>query len=169
MPQPVVAALFATGFAAGALSATGAGYLADRFGRKKACLAYCVLYSASCALTMINSHATLFTGRALGGVSATLLYSVFESWMVAEASSQDNNQRMIQDTLASSAAINAVVAIASGFASEVLVTLVGSKRAPFAGSIACLACAASVISVHWVSASWGGNKAVLCSRGWWLT
>ncbi|GAB7365734.1 hypothetical protein MBLNU230_g7071t1 [Neophaeotheca triangularis] len=150
LPESTVAALFATGFASGAISATGIGYLADRFGRKKACLGYCFLYALSCALTMVNSQTTLFAGRVLGGVSTTLLYSAFEAWMVAEASSRENSHEMIQDTLASAATINAVVAIVSGFASEASATLFSSKRAPFAGSIACLMVAGFIIAARWV-------------------
>lgn len=148
-----MAALFATGFGTGALSATGIGYLADRFGRKKACLAYCILYTLSSALTMVNNRFALFLGRALGGVSTTLLYSAFETWMVAKASMQANSQASIQSTLNSAASINAVVAICAGFVSEVLAFVFGSKRAPFAGSIICLILAASLISAHWVSMS----------------
>lgn len=153
LSQSLVAALFATGFGSGALSATGIGYLADRFGRKKACLAYCVLYILSSALTMFHNHFALFAGRVLGGVSTTLLYSVFETWMVAKASTQENSNASIQATLTSAASINAVVAICAGFTSEVLAWVFGSKQAPFAGSIVCLVFAASIISAHWVCLS----------------
>jgi MFS family permease len=146
----MLAALFATGFGFGALSATGIGYLADHCGRKKACLAYCILYSLSSALTMLNNRSALFAGRALGGVSTTLLYSVFEAWMVAKASMQENSNASIQSTLASAASINAVVAICAGFISEVLAFVFQTKKAPFAGSIVCLVFAASIIIAHWV-------------------
>ncbi|RJE16827.1 Major facilitator superfamily, partial [Aspergillus sclerotialis] len=43
LPESMVAALFATGFVSGGVSAIFVGSLADRFGRKRACLAYCVL------------------------------------------------------------------------------------------------------------------------------
>lgn len=152
LSEAKVAALFATGFGSGALSATGVGYLADRFGRKKACMAYCLLYALSCAFTIHNNYTSLIAGRVLGGLSTTLLYSVFEAWMVAKASAQEDKDAMVQEMLTSAATINAIVAICAGFVSEVLASLFGSKKAPFAGSIICLTIAASIIGIHWVSA-----------------
>ena len=100
---------------------------------------------------MISNVYTLFLGRMLGGVSATLLYSVFETWFISEAQSEGNADVLVRRTLSSAATLNAAVAIASGAAKEVLVSITGSKRSPFAASIACLMCAASIIMVHWVS------------------
>lgn len=151
LSEPRVAALFATGFGSGALSAIGIGYLADRFGRKKACMAYCLLYASSCALTMINSYNLLVAGRVLGGISTTLLYSVFEAWVVARASAQEDSTGAIKQTLTSAASLNAIVAICAGFVSEALALVFATKKAPFVGSIICLAIAASIIAIHWVS------------------
>lgn len=142
--------LFATGFASAAASSVVVGYLADRFGRKKACLAFCILYTLSCGLTMWQSMLPLFIGRVLGGVSATLLYSVFESWLVSQSRAQDDGDRLVEGTISSAASLNAAVAILSGAASEVLVSWTASKRAPFFGSVACLVCAAGIIQIHWV-------------------
>lgn len=84
LPEKIVAALYATGFAAGAVSASFAGSYADRFGRKKACLLYCGLYFLTC-LSMLSENLTiLFLGRVAGGVSTTLLFSVFEAWMISD-------------------------------------------------------------------------------------
>ncbi|KAJ6780626.1 hypothetical protein PWT90_01722 [Aphanocladium album] len=84
LPEKIVAALYATGFAAGGISASFAGSLADRFGRKNACLLYCGLYFLTC-LSMLSENLTvLFMGRVAGGVSTTLLFSVFEAWMISD-------------------------------------------------------------------------------------
>lgn len=100
---------------------------------------------------MVSNVYTLFLGRMLGGMSATLLYSVFETWLVSEAQSEGNADVLVRRTLSSAATLNAAVAVASGAASEVLVSITGSKKSPFAASIGCLMCAASIILVHWVS------------------
>src|SRR5216117_848994 len=52
LPEHVVAALFSTGFISGAVSATFVGNLADRYGRRRACLSFCVIYSLSCLMTL---------------------------------------------------------------------------------------------------------------------
>ncbi|KJR82512.1 Major Facilitator Superfamily protein [Sporothrix schenckii 1099-18] len=77
--------LFATGFVAGGVSASVVGGMADQHGRKRACLVFCGTYAASCALTVLSaSLPVLLMGRVLGGVSTSLLFSVFESWMVTD-------------------------------------------------------------------------------------
>jgi hypothetical protein len=40
-------------------------------------------YSASCATKHSSSYDVLLLGRLLGGVSTSLLFSVFEAWAVA--------------------------------------------------------------------------------------
>ncbi|EGX90666.1 major facilitator superfamily domain containing protein 5 [Cordyceps militaris CM01] len=84
LPERTVAALYATGFAAGGLSASFAGSLADRFGRKRACLLYCALYALTCLSMLSEDLRLLFAGRVAGGVSTTLLFSVFEAWMISD-------------------------------------------------------------------------------------
>ncbi|TQW07196.1 major facilitator superfamily domain containing protein 5 [Cordyceps javanica] len=84
LPEKIVAALYATGFAAGGISASFAGSLADRFGRKRACLLYCGLYLLTCVSMLSEDLTVLFAGRVVGGVSTTLLFSVFEAWMISD-------------------------------------------------------------------------------------
>lgn len=84
LSESAVAALFTTGFVSAGLSACFVGSLADRYGRRMACLTFCVAYSISCLSVLGNDLTVLFVGRALGGLSTTLLYSAFECWMLAE-------------------------------------------------------------------------------------
>ena len=92
LPEETVAFLFLIGFISAGISASFVGTLADRYGRKTACLGYCALYSLSCATLLSDNIYVLFFGRILGGVCGTVLWSVFESWMVAEF-----NQLMLPD------------------------------------------------------------------------
>lgn len=55
-----------------------------RRGRKKAALLYCALYIASCVTKHWGDWYVLMLGRFFGGIATSLLFSVFESWLVAE-------------------------------------------------------------------------------------
>jgi hypothetical protein len=57
---------------------------ADSLGRKRAALLYCLIYSISCLAQHFNSFWMLVLGRVLAGVATSILYTVFESWMVYE-------------------------------------------------------------------------------------
>lgn len=94
----------------------------------------------------------LFLGRILGGISGTLLWSVFESWLVAEF-----NQLMLKDSEPELSSIfsamttsNTCVAIIAGIVAGFLVDRAGTAKAPFLASIGCLALAFFAISRYWV-------------------
>jgi hypothetical protein len=55
-----------------------------RSGRRKAALLYVVLYASSCCTKHFNHYGILIFGRVLGGIATSLLWSAFESWVVAE-------------------------------------------------------------------------------------
>lgn len=80
LPESTVAALFATAYTSAAVSALGVGFLADRFGRRKACLVQCGFHVAACLTVMFGGDClpVLFLGRVLAGVGLTLLWTVFE-------------------------------------------------------------------------------------------
>ncbi|KAH7095338.1 hypothetical protein FB567DRAFT_512382 [Paraphoma chrysanthemicola] len=151
LPEETVAFLFLIGFVSAGISASFAGTFADRHGRKTACLAYCTIYSFSSMTLLSDDIYVLFFGRILGGISGTLLWSVFESWLVAEF-----NKLMLEETEAPLAAIfsmmttsNTCVAIAAGLIAEWLVRVAGTAKAPFMLSIGCLAMAFVTISKYW--------------------
>jgi len=151
LTEQTVAFLFMIGFVSAGVSASFAGTFADRYGRRTACLAFCVIYSLSCTTLFTNNLSILFLGRVLGGVSGTLLWSVFESWMVAEF-----NQLMLQDAdpilsgiFSTMTTANTCVAIVAGILAEWLVRSAGTAEAPFLASIACLAVAFVAILRCW--------------------
>ncbi|WYZ35551.1 hypothetical protein EsH8_X_000198 [Colletotrichum jinshuiense] len=147
----LVPTLFTTGFVSGAVGGYFIGSLADRHGRRASCLFFCAAYALSCLLTTVPSLPLLFAGRVLGGLGTSLLFSVFESWMVT-----DFHDRRLADkgldlsrTFGLMSTVNSVVAIVSGVASEWLVSATGTRKAPFLASVALLAFAAVVISTQW--------------------
>lgn len=126
--------------------------MADRRGRKAACLFFCAAYSASCLLTMVPSAPLLFLGRALGGLSTSLLFSVFEGWMVTDFHRRglDKKGGDISRTFGLMSTLNSIAGIASGVGSEWLVSTTGTRKAPFAASVALLGTASWVIWSQWV-------------------
>ncbi|KAK7716379.1 hypothetical protein SLS64_003533 [Diaporthe eres] len=147
----MVSTLFTTGFLSGAVSAYATGTLADRHGRRLACLVFCAAYALSCALTMVPSLPLLFAGRVLGGVGTSLLFSVFESWMVTDFHARGLGEKGgdLSRTFGVMSTLNSVVAIASGVFSEWVVGFSGTRKAPFAAAVALLAVAFWVISTRW--------------------
>uniref|UniRef100_A0A2P2LRQ3 Molybdate-anion transporter n=1 Tax=Rhizophora mucronata TaxID=61149 RepID=A0A2P2LRQ3_RHIMU len=76
--------LFIAGFGSSMLFGTIVGSLADQQGRKKACATYCITYILSCITKHFPQYKVLMLGRVLGGIATSLLFSAFESWLVAE-------------------------------------------------------------------------------------
>ncbi|KDB23283.1 hypothetical protein H109_04804 [Trichophyton interdigitale MR816] len=148
----VIATLFATGFISGAFSASFVGKLADTFGRRKACLAFCVIYSLSCIMTVSSSNVlVLFLGRVLGGIGTTLLFTVFEAWLVAEfhhkKAASDSTE--LNQLLGTMTVLSGMVAVLSGLLSNYLVSITGSRKAPFLASPVCLLLASLLILGTW--------------------
>ncbi|KAK3316247.1 major facilitator superfamily transporter [Apodospora peruviana] len=155
LSHTLISTLFTTGFCSGAVSGAFIGSLADKHGRKAACLFFCVAYSLSCLFTILpppgSSPVLLFTARALGGLSTSLLFSVFESWMVADfyARGLDKNGRSLSSTFGTMSTLNSLVAIGSGVGSEWLVAAAGTRKAPFVASTVLLGVAFVGIWLSW--------------------
>ncbi|CAI0441799.1 unnamed protein product [Linum tenue] len=71
--------LFIAGFGSSMLFGTIVGS-----GRKRACVTYCITYILSCITKHSPHYKVLMLGRVLGGIATSLLFSAFESWLVAE-------------------------------------------------------------------------------------
>ena len=82
--QSDIAELFVCGFAASMVVGTMIGGLADKIGRKAVCLLYSISYISACFTKLVPEYWTSMFGRFLSGISTSLLFSVFESWMVCE-------------------------------------------------------------------------------------
>ena len=152
-PESIIAALFTTGFLSGAISGYFVGSLADRYGRRTACLIFCGTYSIACFSALSVSLPLLFLGRVFGGLSTSLMYSAFESWMVTEFHHRGLAEKgaSLSNIFAIMTTTNSIVAVVAGVLSEWVVQLAGSKRAPFMASAVCLAVAFWVMYTYWVS------------------
>lgn len=150
LPEGTIAALFTVGFVTAGITASFVGALADKHGRKAGCLTFCIVYGTSCLSVLSNDLIVLFVGRALGGLSTTLLYSVFETWMIAEYHKRDlSGSLSLGSMFQLSMTLSSVVAIISGVAGEAIVDLTGTKASPFMASFVCLALAFVGIHQSW--------------------
>lgn len=98
-----------------------------------------------------DSLPILFLGRLAGGVGTTLLYSVFEAWMIS-----DYHERGLQafalelgPIFSAMTTISCLVAIVSGVLGDVLVTASGTRIWPFMVAIACCCGSGALIRLNW--------------------
>ena len=94
----------------------------------------------------------LFLGRICGGVSTTLLFSVFEAWMITEYHSRglQGSGLTLGSVFGYMTTLSCTVAIVSGVLGEVLVVELGGRIWPFLASIVCASLAAYYMWMRWV-------------------
>lgn len=140
LPEPVVVGLYATAYTSAAVSALGVGFLADRYGRRKACLAQCLIHSCACLTVVFGGDylPVLFLGRVLAGTALTLLWTVFESWMVTEWNARgldrgggEGGHGGLSEMFGVMTTTNCMAAIVGGLFGHCMVSVMGSKTWPF--------------------------------------
>jgi len=108
------AVLFVVGFGSSMVFGTFIGSLSDKLGRKNGCLVYVACYVGSCLTKHFNSFPVLSLGRLLGGVSTSLLFSVFDSWMINEHNARGFREELLGDTFGLAIFCNSCIAILAG-------------------------------------------------------
>ena len=90
---------------------------------------------------MIPYLPVLLFGRLLGGISTSILYSAFESWLVSQSNSLGFGQGDLSTILGRATLVNGFVATGAGVFSNQLVAFTGSFASPFmaSGALLCLA------------------------------
>lgn len=140
LPESVVVGLYATAYTSAAISALGVGFLADRYGRRKACLAQCMIHALSQLTIVLGGDClpVLFLGRVLAGTALTLLWTVFESWMVTEWNARGLDQAGVEgkngglsEMFGVMTTTNCMAAIVGGLFGHCMVSALGSKMWPF--------------------------------------
>lgn len=172
----LVAFLFTLGFLSAALSAPFIGPLADRYGRRLFCYLFCAIYTISCLTKTIPSPDNpyllplLVLGRITGGLGTSLLFTVFESWLVASSTTLFPSRVPLKSSSTSSSTLpttinlplllshctllNGLMAASSGIFSDFIVKTSGSFKSPFWASATLLVLAAIAI---WVG-RWKENR-----------
>ncbi|GBG25908.1 Molybdate-anion transporter [Hondaea fermentalgiana] len=109
-----IALLFVAGFVTAMIAGASCGALADRAGRRTLAVVYAIMYAGSCLTKHVNKFAWLLLGRVLGGMATSLLFSVFEAWIVCESTLHGANQKILSRILSHAMLVNSVVAILCG-------------------------------------------------------
>jgi len=117
------------------------GGLADSYGRKKLCLCYCLAYTFSVLMKHCKYFYVLMLGRVGGGISTSLLYSCFESWLIGAQGARglgrnsglkkEEEERWMAKSLSISMFGSSLVAIGSGILANVVVESSGKMRPLF--------------------------------------
>lgn len=110
--------LFIFGFGSSMVFGTVIGGFADKYGRRKFAMLYCLIYALSCCTKHFNSFFVLSLGRILAGIATSLLYSVFESWLVCEAAQRNISDAVLGEIFSLAIFGNSVVAISAGFIAQ---------------------------------------------------
>lgn len=138
LPESVVIGLYATAYTSAAVSATVTGFLADRYGRRRAGTAQCGIHVLACLMVIFGGDClpVLFVGRVLAGTALTLLWTVFESWMVTEWKSRGLGRGLgegegLGGMFGLMTTANCMAAMVGGVLGHCMVSVLGSKLWPF--------------------------------------
>ncbi|KAI1840546.1 hypothetical protein JX266_013275 [Neoarthrinium moseri] len=149
----MVAILYTATYSTAALFAPFTGILADRFGRRAACLTFCAIHSLSSLSVLSEAIPILVLGRMLGGVGITLLWTAFESWMVTEYNARGlgfgQTAIRLSDMFGIMTTANCINAILAGVLAHCVVLALGSKTDPFMLGLALDAGAALLMLRTW--------------------
>ncbi|KAF3321361.1 molybdate-anion transporter-like protein [Carex littledalei] len=143
--------LFIAGFGSSMLFGTIVGSLADKQGRRRACITYCISYILSCITKHSSEYKILMLGRILGGIATSLLFSAFESWLVAEHNKRGFDPQWLSLTFSKAIFLgNGLIAIVSGLFANLIADNLGfGPVAPFDAAACVLAIGMAIIMFSW--------------------
>lgn len=148
MSKHEIEILFITGFGSSLIFGTFIGSFADKYGRRFNCILYGVLYSVGCVTKHFNNFHILMFGRLLAGISTSILYSAFESWLIYEHKQRGFDEESLGNLFANAYFGNSVVAILAGVVAQFVANKFGYV-APFDTSLLVLICMTIFIIMNW--------------------
>lgn len=114
------------------------GGLADSYGRKRLCIGYCLAYTFSVLMKHCKHFHVLLLGRVGGGIATSLLFSVFESWLIGahgqrglghkSGLKKEEEEKWLAKSLSVSMYGSSLVAIGSGVLANMVVENSGKMR-----------------------------------------
>uniref|UniRef100_A0A915PIJ7 Molybdate-anion transporter n=1 Tax=Setaria digitata TaxID=48799 RepID=A0A915PIJ7_9BILA len=156
MTKHEIELLFVAGFGSSLLFGTFIASIADKYGRRSGCLLYAVLYASACFTKHFANFWILIIGRIFGGISTSILYSAFESWLVSEHSKMGFSPDLLKATFSHAALGNSIVAIICGLVSQYAADAFGYVT-PFDISLAMLVIMAICAAIFWTE-NYGSKK-----------
>ncbi|XP_024383533.1 uncharacterized protein [Physcomitrium patens] len=143
--------LFIAGFGSSMIFGTVVGSLADRYGRKRMSVIYCITYILSCFTKHSPAYRVLMLGRVLGGIATSLLFSSFESWLVAEHFKRGFEAQWLSLTFSKAIFLgNGLIAILAGLVANTLAGTFGlGPVSPFDAAACVLAVGMAIIISFW--------------------
>lgn len=111
--QHDIAVLFVAGFGSSMVFGTFMGGLADSCGRKKFTMFFAIVYALSCVTKHFKDFGVLMLGRLLGGIATSLLFSVFDSWLI-RSHAEIGASSMLSKSFAAAQYGNSIIAILAG-------------------------------------------------------
>ena len=168
-----IALVFGVGYGSAATLGTYVGAVGDVGGHRRNCVAYGALYVASCLLCNVGDLSALAVGRLLGGIAYSILFTSFESWLIAEADACGLSQKRLSRLFSLATLCNASTAALAGilghFAVEYLALSGGNRyAAPFNAATVPLTLASIIASLRW-SERYGDQQTtagVSLARSW---
>ncbi|KAG5175189.1 hypothetical protein JKP88DRAFT_271017 [Tribonema minus] len=136
--QSEIAQLFVAGFLSSMVVGSYVGAMADKYGRRKMCSAF----------APFSDYSVLMVGRVLGGVATSLLFTVFESWMVCEHRSRGYPPALLSTTFSRLTAGNGLAAVTAGLVANGSTQVFGTPLAPFMVACAPLLLV-SLLTLRW--------------------
>ena len=118
-------------------------------GRKRLCQVFCITYTLACLCILIPTLPVLLLGRVLGGVSTSILFSAFESWVISSSNNLALPQSDLSSILGRATLLNGFVAAGAGVFSNQLVSSSNSFASPFVASGVLLLLGYAVIQASW--------------------
>ncbi|CAI9275665.1 unnamed protein product [Lactuca saligna] len=127
------------------------GVVKEKEKEKRASITYCITYILSCITKHSPQYRILMVGRILGGIATSLLFSAFESWLVAEHNKRGFEQQWLSITFSKAIFLgNGLVSILVGLFGNLLVgSLAMGPIAPFDAASIFLANGMAIIISSW--------------------
>mmetsp|Transcript_35694 Transcript_35694/g.106520 ORF Transcript_35694/g.106520 Transcript_35694/m.106520 type:complete len:610 (-) Transcript_35694:907-2736(-) len=119
--QRAIAFLFVAGFGSGMTVGAIIGGFADSWGRKRMACAYCCVYALSCLAKHVRHFGVLLCGRVLGGIAASLLFSVFDAWLIKAHDARNIDESFLAQSFSAANYGSSFVAIVAGLLANALV------------------------------------------------
>lgn len=119
--QRDISILFVAGFGSGMSLGSVVGGLADTWGRKRMALTYCCCYTLSCLAKHFRPFWVLLLGRVLGGIATSLLFSVFDAWLIRAHAIRRIDKSYLSISFSAANFGSSVVAILAGLVANAVV------------------------------------------------